>query len=171
MRIHNSHTILQRFEARLVFTWRNFETGTTARFMSETGELEESFESQLGRGIDLFNRQEFFDCHDVIEELWMEERGEKRLFLQGLIQSSVGCYHLTNGNTTGAISQYSKALDKLVKYPADYLGVRNDLLVSELGRLLAGAEAMRDEGLQYEVHADYFPKMYRIGEAMNPITE
>ena len=44
--------------------------------------------------------------------VWQEDRSELRLFLQGMIQSAVGSYHLTNGNTTGAISQYTKALDK-----------------------------------------------------------
>ena len=94
----------------------------------------------------------------------MEERGERRLFLQGLIQSAVGCYHLTNGNTTGALSQYTKALDKLQHYPASYLGIRNDLLMIELQRMLQGAEAMRAQNATYEVHRDYFAPMVRVLE-------
>ena len=32
-------------------------------------------------GIRLFNEQEFFECHDVLEELWSETLGEPHLFL------------------------------------------------------------------------------------------
>ena len=38
-------------------------------------------------GIRLFNEQEFFECHDVLEELWSETLGDGHLFLQGLIQA------------------------------------------------------------------------------------
>ena len=87
----------------------------------------------------------------------MEERGELRLFLQGLIQAAVGCHHLSNGNTTGAISQYTKSLDKLRQYGDDYGGIDVKSLRTELERCLVGAEAMRLNGATYEVDPKYFP--------------
>ncbi len=54
------------------------------------------------KGIEHFNRGEFFDSHEVWEELWMDEGGEDRRFYQGLIQSAVALYHLENGNAVGA---------------------------------------------------------------------
>ena len=47
----------------------------------------------LERGIALFNRGEYFDCHEVLEEVWTSERGRRRLFLQSLIHVAVGFYH------------------------------------------------------------------------------
>jgi len=119
-----------------------------------------SFEEQFARGVELFNTKEFFECHDAFEELWQEERGERRLFLQALIQSAVGCYHLSNGNTTGAISQYQKALAKLELYPECYLGLDSGRLAREIAVCLSGAEAMRDAGEKYEVDASFFPQLH-----------
>ena len=42
------------------------------------------------KGIDEFNRQLFFECHETLEELWLEERGEDRKFYQGIIQIAAG---------------------------------------------------------------------------------
>jgi predicted metal-dependent hydrolase len=118
---------------------------------------EHHFQQEFIRGIQLFNEKEFFDCHDAWEELWHEERGERRLFLQGMIQSAVGSYHLSNGNITGAISQYMKALDKLQKYPPDFMGLDLEKFRAEIERCLAGACLMRDRGAKYEVDGSFFP--------------
>jgi len=45
---------------------------------------------QFARGIEEFNNRYFFECHDTLEDLWMDTVGRDRLFLQGLIQVSVG---------------------------------------------------------------------------------
>ncbi len=118
---------------------------------------EKPYEEQFALGVELFNTKQFFDCHDAFEELWMEERGERRLFLQALIQAAVGCYHLSNGNTTGAISQYQKSIAKLEQYPSSYLGVNAEDLASGLRSCLAGAEAMRNAAQVYPVDDSYFP--------------
>ena len=47
----------------------------------------------LRKGIRLFNNCEFFQCHEVLEEAWMPERGPRRLFLEALIHRAVGLYH------------------------------------------------------------------------------
>jgi len=43
-------------------------------------------------GIALFNRERFFECHEVLEEAWLKASGEQRTFLQGLIQVAVAFY-------------------------------------------------------------------------------
>ncbi|MAG94269.1 MAG: hypothetical protein CMJ48_11025 [Planctomycetaceae bacterium] len=53
-------------------------------------------------GVSLFNQQEFLDCHEVLEELWIETAGPEKLFLQGLIQAAVALYHFGNDNFGGA---------------------------------------------------------------------
>ncbi len=116
-----------------------------------------SFDEQFAKGVELFNEKEFFECHDVFEELWQYDRSEMRLFLQGLIQAAVGCYHLSNGNTTGAISQYTKSLDKLRQYSDDYAGLKVAVLRTELERCLGGAVTMHEAGKRFEVAQEYFP--------------
>jgi hypothetical protein len=70
----------------------------------------------LARGIALFNQGEYFECHEVLEEAWTPERGERRLFLQSLIHMAVGIYHHTRGNPMGAVRQLRKGLRKLAGY-------------------------------------------------------
>jgi predicted metal-dependent hydrolase len=82
-----------------------------------------SAEMSFERGIDLFNRGEFFDCHEVLEELWRPERGERRLFLQGVIHLAVGFYHHEQGNRMGAERQLRKGLKKLAGYLPEFEGV------------------------------------------------
>ena len=70
----------------------------------------------LERGIELFNHGSYFECHEVLEEAWTPERGERRLFLQSLIHVAVGLYHDQRGNPVGASRQLRKALRKLARY-------------------------------------------------------
>ena len=61
-------------------------------------EPEVNVEAGLEKGIVEFNDEAFFECHDTLEEVWMEVRGQERLFFQGLVQVAVGYYHLTCEN-------------------------------------------------------------------------
>jgi predicted metal-dependent hydrolase len=83
------------------------------------------------RGVDLFNRRAFFECHEVLEELWTPERGPRRLFLQGVIHLAVGFYHHQQGNRIGAERQLRKGLKKLAGYLPEFEGVNTALLSRE----------------------------------------
>ena len=96
---------------------------------------------QFDRGIEEFNRGCFFECHDTLEDLWHGTRGHDRLFLQGMIQVSVGFYHLLNANHKGAASQFIKGLGKLDKYRPSYKGVDLETFTREVIYWLALAEA------------------------------
>jgi len=74
-------------------------------------------------GIDLFNRGEFFECHEALEEIWKPARGPERLFLQALIHFAVGFYHHRRGNQAGAERQLRKGLKKIGAYLPAYLGI------------------------------------------------
>ena len=87
---------------------------------------------QFLRGVEEFNHGFFFECHDTLEELWMGTVGKDRLFLQGLIQVSVGFYHFFNQNYKGAVSQLTKGLKKLEGYGSSYYGVEVENFVSEV---------------------------------------
>jgi predicted metal-dependent hydrolase len=57
-------------------------------------------------GILFFNRRDFFEAHEVWEDLWAESAGAERRFYQGLIQAAVGLHHFGNGNLRGAVKLY-----------------------------------------------------------------
>ena len=92
--------------------------------MSEIAEpaLSPEERAQLEKGVAEFNGGLHFECHDTLEELWSGIRGPARDFFQGLIQVSVGLYHLGNDNHEGARSMFERALKRLDKYPPRYAG-------------------------------------------------
>lgn len=65
--------------------------------------------------------RDYFECHEVLEELWLEE-GRSPL-LQGLLQVAVGLYHHANGNVSGAVKLLTAALEKLEPQPDIVLGI------------------------------------------------
>jgi len=73
--------------------------------------------------------RDYFECHEVMEELWMEEN--RSPLYQGLLQVAVGLYHARNNNTGGAIKLFSQALSKLELYPDHKLGIDMQLLLRE----------------------------------------
>lgn len=96
-----------------------------------------------------FNRdQDYFECHEVLEELWLE-RGRDPLY-SGLLQIAVALYHFRNGGVTqaydkieGARKMLRTAIRKLSGYPADTLGIR-------LGKLVSDARLYLDRLERYE---------------------
>ncbi len=57
-------------------------------------------------GVVLFNAGDYFEAHEVWEDLWAESHGLERSFVQGLIQAAVGLCHFSNGNLGGAVKLY-----------------------------------------------------------------
>ena len=96
------------------------------------------------RGVAEFNGQFFFEAHDTWEELWRETTGPHRLFYQGLIQTAVGFYHLSNGNFKGACSQLEKALSKLGEYLPQYGGIETHSLLERITECLKEAQRLRE---------------------------
>jgi predicted metal-dependent hydrolase len=74
-------------------------------------------------GIELFNRREFFECHEVLEDVWNQLKGEERVFVQAMIQVAVGFVHWTRGNPIGAQSLWRRALLKLERFDGLYLHI------------------------------------------------
>src|SRR5258708_28077983 len=88
-------------------------------------------ETERRRGIELFNAEEFYECHEVLEKVWCRSRGAERFFLQALIHFAVGFYHHQQGNRLGAELQLRKGLRKLAGYLPVYQGVDTAQLYSE----------------------------------------
>lgn len=62
------------------------------------------------RGRGLLARGEWFEAHEVLEDLWREHPpGPEREALQGLIQAAVALEHLRRGNPVGAAKVWGRA--------------------------------------------------------------
>ena len=74
-------------------------------------------------GIALFNHQEYFDAHEVLEDVWRGAPEPERKFLQGLIQLAVAFHHFSTGNRIGARSLLARGSRNLAAYPDPHQGL------------------------------------------------
>ena len=66
------------------------------------------------KAIDQFNREEFFECHETLEDCWrVEADAEHKNLMQGIIHLAVAFFHHRNGNAIGYQRQMEKGLRKL----------------------------------------------------------
>lgn len=83
-------------------------------------------------GIELFNRQDFYECHESLEHIWLQEEGINRLFYQGLIQSASAFHHVKRGRYYPALQCLRKSIQKLFSFPSPHLKVDVGRLLSDL---------------------------------------
>lgn len=98
---------------------------------------------RLLRGVELFNRGEYWHAHEVWEEEWTPDRkGPDSGFYKGLIQVAAGCLHYTRHNRRGAVNKWRSGADYLRSYLPDHRGVRLAPLVEAVDGFL---EAMKED--------------------------
>ena len=79
---------------------------------------------KLKDAIRLFNRREYFDCHQVLEEAWHEAAEEDKLFYEALIRLSTGLHlRFNRGGTSGATNLLTQALMRLEDYRPTHHGI------------------------------------------------
>ncbi|HXO04138.1 MAG TPA: DUF309 domain-containing protein [Candidatus Sulfotelmatobacter sp.] len=84
-----------------------------------SGEKDEKFL----RGVLHFNAREFFEAHEVWEEIWLVEAEPERSFLQGIIQIAAAFHHYCHDNSDGAESLLAAGIVKLSRFPAQHRGL------------------------------------------------
>jgi uncharacterized protein len=97
------------------------------------------------KGIEEFNKGEFYECHEYLEEAWMREPKRVRFLYQGILQVGVGFYHLGNGNWRGATSLLRKGTIRLKEFEPATLGIDVTRLVQECERCLEELEELGRE--------------------------
>src|SRR6478672_6563909 len=74
-------------------------------------------------GILFFNRHDFFEAHEVWEDLWNNCDDRDRRFYQALIQAAVALHHYTHGNLRGALKLFGTSKAYMDRYPPQHLGL------------------------------------------------
>lgn len=93
-------------------------------------------------GLEQFNRGEYFEQHESLEEIWVVEPRPVRYVYQGILRIGVGFYKLRLGNYRGTVNH--------IKGGIAYLRPFGDLCMGvDLARLVEEAAAVHDrvEGL------------------------
>jgi len=91
---------------------------------------------------DCFNRQLFYEAHEVLEQLWLKDKfGPNGAFYKGLIQLAGAFVHLQKNRPQPATALFKLALANLEKYPDKHerldVAAVCGLIRNRLGRLEA----------------------------------
>ncbi|MCU0959059.1 MAG: DUF309 domain-containing protein [Pirellulaceae bacterium] len=111
------------------------------------------------RGIDLFNRGAYFDAHEVWEELWVEQEGPLRQFLQGLIQAAVCLHHFGHGNLRGAEKLCRSSTQYLRPFAPCHAGLNVDRLLAELAWCCSELVTPAGDTAQVVLRPDRVPRI------------
>ena len=98
---------------------------------------------EFWQGVEQFNQQEFYACHDTLEALWIEAVEPQKRFYQGILQIAVACYHLLNLNWRGAVILLGEGIGRLRDYQPDYENINVTKLVMQSYELL---QALQQSG-------------------------
>ena len=111
--------------------------------MSKHHRIAELARQFSGDGIDpryagyfaLFNRQKFYEAHDILEDLWLPDRhGANGNFYKGLIQLAGAFVHLQKNRLRPSAALFKLARTNLEKYPP----LHEKLNLAAVQQLIAG---------------------------------
>jgi predicted metal-dependent hydrolase len=102
--------------------------------------------SELARkGIELFNRGEYFEAHEELERAWNEEQSLARELYRGILQVAVAYLQITRNNYNGAIKMFLRARQWLDPLPGICRGVDVATLRQDAAEARAALETLGAE--------------------------
>lgn len=71
---------------------------------------------KMKRGIQYFNEAKYWECHEELEDHWLEDMGDNARYVYwAVIQVATALYHYDNDNLAGAKGMINKARSKFSK--------------------------------------------------------
>jgi predicted metal-dependent hydrolase len=119
-----------------------------------------SYDPRYLEGIEHFNKCDFFEAHEVWEELWADYQGPSRKFYQGLIQVAVCLHHFGNGNIRGSKKLYFGSRGYLEPYLPKYEGIDLEKLLSQLEICCREILESQEEFPKIEIVPDLIPEIH-----------
>jgi len=112
------------------------------------------------KGIEHFNKCDFFEAHEVWEELWADYSGPSRKFYQGLIQVAVCLHHFGNGNIRGAKKLYYGCRGYLEPYLPMHEGLNLTKLLGQLEVCCREILESKEEFPKIDIVPDLIPEIH-----------
>ena len=86
---------------------------------------------KMAKGLKLFNSGHYWECHEELEDLWLNDAGDNARYVYwAILQAATALFHFSDDNIEGARGQINRAKEKLDKCEA--LHVETDLLYNNL---------------------------------------
>ena len=111
-------------------------------------------------GIAKFNACEFFDAHEIWEDLWATYGGSDRTFYQGLIQVAVALHHFGNGNIRGAKKLYHSSRNYLEPFRPAHQGCNIEHLFIEMEECFHKVLCSEEEFPQIAIDPELIPEIH-----------
>jgi len=111
---------------------------TSAQGLKMEKDCKEKPPLKLLEGIGQFNRGEYYDCHETLEEIWRGEQGKIRDLYKGILQIGVAIYHAKRSNLRGAMRLISSGMEFLGPFAPECMGI-------DVAHLLQSAGQFREE--------------------------
>lgn len=118
------------------------------------------YDQRYLQGIELFNTCEFFEAHEIWEELWADYQGPARKFYQGLIQAAVCLHHFGNGNIRGAKKLFLSSTAYLTPYAPFFEGIDLRKFLAEMARCCQSVLEATEEFPKLEIDPDLIPEIH-----------
>ncbi len=99
--------------------------------MNDEKEKNELFQE----GLKQYKLMDYFESHEIWEELWSDYYLEDKKFIQGLIQLSVSFVHLSNGNMIGANNLLNKSKEKFTQFSGTHRGIDISILLDQIKKV------------------------------------
>lgn len=87
---------------------------------------------EIAEGVHLFNIEQFFEAHEMLEAIWLKSKGEEKIFLHGLIQVAAAFHHYKHKNQAGFRSLLEKGWKKLDRCGEEKDGINVSALRKQL---------------------------------------
>lgn len=114
------------------------------------------------QGIEHFNACDFYESHEVWEELWTDYHGPSRKFYQGLIQAAVALHHFGNGNIRGAKKLFLSCQAYLAPYRPVHQGLDLEKFFAELGDCFSEVMASQEEFPKIDIDPERIPEIHLV---------
>ena len=115
-------------------------------------------DERFKEGIELFNEEKFYECHEIIEDLWLETNDEYKDFYKGVIQAAVALHHLKRGNLNGAQHLFRTSTRYLTKYKPHALGLNVEKLIDDMKTCFVKLGSLKSKE-KYSVDQKLIPKL------------
>jgi hypothetical protein len=109
--------------------------------------MKEQLDPRLLKGVREFNLGRYFECHETLEEIWMEDNSESRRFIQGLIQIASGYLKWEGQVPRGAIKLWRAGLEKIAPYAPRHMRIDLGEFIFHVRADLTAVEAAMEAGV------------------------
>jgi len=108
----------------------------------------EALPLKVVEGLRLFNKKQFFESHEELEDAWRDEKGSIRYLYQGMLQAAVTYFHITRGNYEGAVKLYERCMKLLREYPDVCRGIQVGKLKKDLNDVIQAVQGLGSERIK-----------------------